>query len=318
MWRHFGGDDSAKTGEPGLEGQQAWLLGSEWPVCQGGYELRGPSDDGAPHFTSKYPLSRTDKWRTYYPLEDTPELFLSFARLYDKKEGIAVDAILNWVQRYGLLGYGSGRWSAGPEETLADYRSEVHRAAGILASYEAALNGDEEAARDAVLNEFLLIDRELWLMILQRLSDESNASLVEKLGNQNYATFLAKMVERNWGGSYLAYALDTALSLVNWNVRPECSPDLRLPGGASDPSEVSAGWAFKSLYGAMYLQMYWLMAAGGNVTRCKYCRRIISLASPLPGSRKTRQDKKFCNDACRQRHHYHTKTKPRRQQGELR
>lgn len=65
--------------------------------------------------------------------------------------------------------------------------------------------------------------------------------------------------------------------------------------------------------GAMYLQMYWLMAAGGNVTRRKYCGRIISLTSPVPGARKTRQDKKFCDDACRQRHHYHTKTKPRRQ-----
>jgi hypothetical protein len=41
-----------------------------------------------------------------------------------------------------------------------------------------------------------------------------------------------------------------------------------------------------SLLGAMYLQMYWLMAAGGNVTRCKYCGRIISLASPAPDARK--------------------------------
>jgi hypothetical protein len=61
------------------------------------------------------------------------------------------------------------------------------------------------------------------------------------------------------------------------------------------------------------LQMYWLMVAGGNVTRCRYCGRIISLTSPLPGTRKTRQDKKFCDDACRQRHHYHTRTKLKRQ-----
>ena len=68
----------------------------------------------------------------------------------------------------------------------------------------------------------------------------------------------------------------------------------------------------------MYLQMYWLMAAGGNVTRCKYCGRIISLTYPLSGgARKTRQDKKFCDNACRQRHHYHTQTKLKRQ-GKLR
>jgi hypothetical protein len=113
--------------------------------------------------------------------------------------------------------------------------------------------------------------------------------------------------------SYLRYSLETALDLVAFKVQNQCFPTLLSEEGVSHPSEVRAGWHFKSLYGAMYLQMYWLMAAGGSVTRCRYCGRIISLASPLPGARKTRQDKKFCNDACRQRFHYHTKTKPRRQ-----
>ena len=96
-------------------------------------------------------------------------------------------------------------------------------------------------------------------------------------------------------------------------VQAQCRPTLYLPEGGSDPSQVSASWGFKGLYAAIYLQMYWLMAAGGNVTRCKYCGRIIYLTSPVPGARKTRQDKQYCNNACRQRHHYHTKTKPRRQ-----
>ena len=91
-----------------------------------------------------------------------------------------------------------------------------------------------------------------------------------------------------------------------------CFPTLNIgePGG---PSGVQSGWGFRNLLGPMYLQMYWLMAAGGNVTRCRYCSRIISLTSPLPGARKTRQDKKFCDNACRQRYHYHNKTKPQRQ-----
>ena len=93
----------------------------------------------------------------------------------------------------------------------------------------------------------------------------------------------------------------------------DCSPALRVEKGCRNPSGVTAHWNFKGLLGAMYLQMYWLMAAGGNVTRCKYCGWIISLAPPAPDARKTRHDKKFCDDACRQRHHYHTKTKPRRQ-----
>jgi len=93
-----------------------------------------------------------------------------------------------------------------------------------------------------------------------------------------------------------------------------CSPILSVKEGSRDPFGVTASWNFKSLLGAMYLQMYWLMGSGGNVTRCRYCGRIISVASPAPDARKTpRQDKKFCDDACRQRHHYHTKTKLRRQ-----
>ena len=119
------------------------------------------------------------------------------------------------------------------------------------------------------------------------------------------------------GATPLPYALQTASYLVTSNVREECYQNLLYPGfpnsKVSDPSGLNGGWVFKSLYGAMYLQMYWLMAAGGNVTRCQYCSRIISLTSPLPGgARKTRQDKKFCDNACRQRHHYHTKTKPKR------
>ena len=119
------------------------------------------------------------------------------------------------------------------------------------------------------------------------------------------------------GATPLPYALQTASYLVTSNVREECYQNLLYPGfpnsKVSDPSGLNGGWVFMSLYGAMYLQMAWVMAAGGNVTRCKYCSRIISLTSPLPGgARKTRQDKKFCDNACRQRHHYHTKTKPKR------
>lgn len=243
--------------------------------------------------------NQKDKWHTYYPFEDTPDLFLKFARLYKPGKGSSVDTILDWVHAYGLLGYGEGSYFGGPEETIENYWGSIYWAAGILAMYEAALNGDEEAAKDVVLGEFL------WVGPLSYLR--------KKLSEQEFVEDLAESVERLWGGSYLAYALDTALHLVMFNVQEACRPTLYLPEGNSDPSQVSASWGFKGLYAAMYLQMYWLMEAGGNVTACKYCGRIISLASPQSGARKTRQDKKFCNDACRLRHYYHTKTKLRRQ-----
>ena len=70
----------------------------------------------------------------------------------------------------------------------------------------------------------------------------------------------------------------------------------------------------------MYLQMYWLVAAGEkHVARCQHCGKMINLMVRTPGPesegkrRKPRQDKRFCNDACRQRHHYQNTTKPKRE-----
>ena len=305
MRHRLGRDDFARTSE--LHRRHAPDV-RYWKVCQG-YELQ-PSPETASYkdhsnyadylIKPKYSSNQEDKWHTYNPFEDTPDLFLKFARLYEPGKGASVDAILNWVHRYGLLGYGEGRDYGGPEETVEQYRASIYWAAGILAMYEAALNGDEEAAKDIVLGEFLWVGPFPYLR--------------KKVSEQEFAADLAESVEQSWGGSYLAYALENAVDLVTVTVQAECRPTLYLPEeGCSDPSQVSSGWGFSGLYAVVFLQMYFLMAAGVNITRCKYCGRIISLASLQSGTRKTRRDKQFCNDACRQRHHYHTKTKPRRQ-----
>ncbi len=294
--RHrIGRDDFAKAAE--LQRRS----GSEtryWEVCEG-YELREPDEAFLQDFLSsevapKYTLAREDKWRRYYPLEDTPDLFLKFARLYrggrDRYvDSVFVKSILHWVHQYGLLGYGDGDFFGGPEETLNNYAGSAYWAAGILAMYEAALNGDEEAAKGAVLEEFLPVD--------------SVGSILEGIGEQRFAADKSRWIEERRNGSYVEYALETAMQLVMRTVGEECFPTLLPRGGVSDPSQISAGWSFKSLYGAMYLQMYWLMAAGGDVTRCEHCGRIISLARPHPEGRKRRRDKRFCDDACRQAHH---------------
>jgi hypothetical protein len=328
VWHRLGRDDFARTSEMRLERRR----GSNpqgWKVCREGYDYQNPPVDA--HYEDyslvpKHSVSREEEWRTYYPLEDTPNLFLDFTRLYrdsekdssvnlfeddpdflhmfarlyrEKDKDSPTDAVLNWVRRYGLLGYGGGAYGGGPEDTVENYLGSSYWAAGILAMYEAALNGDQEAAKAAVLEEFLPVDPVGYSL--------------NRLGKQEFSARKAKTIEERYSGSYLEYALDTALYLVTSNVREECLPTLFLPEGVEDPSKISASLSFKSLYGAMYLQIYWLMAAGGNVTRCRWCGQIISLISPVPGARKTRQDKTFCGNACRQRHHYHTKTKPRRQ-----
>ena len=304
MRHRLGRDDFARTGK--LHRRHAPDV-RYWEVCQG-YELQ-PSPETASYkdrsdytdclLKPKYSANQEDKWHTYNPFEDTPDLFLKFARLYEPGKGASVDAILNWVHGYGLLGYGEGRYYGGPEETVEQYRASIYWATGILAMYEAALNGDEEAAKEVVLGEFLSVG--------------PSSSLLQKLGEQEFTAYQAETVEQLYDGSYIAYALENALDLVTVRVQAEClPPTLSLPEESNNPSQVSVSWGFRSLYAAIYLQMYWLMEAGGKVTRCQYCGRIISLASPLPGARKTRQDKQFCDNACRQRHHYHVKVKPKR------
>lgn len=280
---------------------------NRWGICVAGYELREPRR-GSPHghwLAAKYPLQLTDAgsehWRTYKPLEKQPDLFLRFARL--SRQPASRQRALDWCGQYGVLGLaGDYHWGWTGEnrahqayEPLEGFDAELSRAAGVLALYEAALNRDYEAAKYYACEKYPQISAELWAAGVRRNWDDS---------------LVREMVQVHSGGDYLAYALRAASWIVELTVRESCYLTLRAEE-SSDPSDVSGGWGFKNLRGAMYLQMYWFMAAGGNATRCKYCGSVIYLSSSRPGARKTRQDKKFCDDACRQRYHYHNRIKPR-------
>jgi hypothetical protein len=120
-------------------------------------------------------------------------------------------------------------------------------------------------------------------------------------------------VEESYGGDFLLYAWERVVEEVSDMVSRRCGHFLSIEEGSHDHTKVWDRWSFSDLLGAMYLQMYWLIAAGGNVTRCEYCARIISLARPGPSARKPPQHKRFCDKSCRQSYHYHEKVKPRRQ-----
>jgi len=288
-----------------------------WRVCEE-YELKRlvdtPEGDSLPYvLVPKYPYdpSYFDKWRTYAPLEDTPDLFLRFARLHEK--GNQGEAMVDWVHSYGILGQdGETPRSPGEPQHAKDFKETVGEAAGILALYEAVLNGDGEKAKSAILEEYPTVGIS-WRMY------NSVPDKPPYMDREWVAEQISETVEKIFDGDYLQYALETAAGDVQDMVSSYCNPVLSVDEGSRDPTGITATWVFKNLLGAMYLQMYWLMGAGGDITRCRYCGRIISLTSPLPGARKTRLDKKFCDNACRQRHHYHTRTKPGRQanQGKL-
>lgn len=104
----------------------------------------------------------------------------------------------------------------------------------------------------------------------------------------------------------LAMALHSSIRMVTETFQKLCRMEARIVAEnplSPDLSEVVSVWNFDNLLGAAYLQMYWLMTSAGGLARCQQCGRIISLARPYPKGRKRRQDKRFCNDACRQAHH---------------
>lgn len=106
----------------------------------------------------------------------------------------------------------------------------------------------------------------------------------------------------------LVCAVQTAEEVVHEMCRNRIHFSLE-SGKKPDLSTVHTAWDFDSLIGAMHLQMWWLMASAGDITRCEFCGRIVSLARSRPEGRKHRRDKRFCDDACRQAHH-RSKKKP--------
>jgi hypothetical protein len=85
--------------------------------------------------------------------------------------------------------------------------------------------------------------------------------------------------------------------------------------GTPGPELVAGSWPPRNLLGAMYLQMYHVMISSAELSKCKYCGRIISYAPPILGSatsRKPRKDKEFSDSRCRQDYHYHNRIRPER------
>jgi hypothetical protein len=299
MWHHLSKRDFDTTGR--LMGGR--FASREWKVCET-YELtksRGTSEGDADSYLVvpkyRYGPGTFGKWRSYEPLEETPDLFLKFARLYQAQD--RPEAMLEWARTYGTLGHGQPPWVRGAPQDAKGFWEAVERAAGLLALYEGVLNRDSQSVQRALLKEFPYMG--IWWSIY----DEPPAPPADHglMDLEFLASQIAEYVEEFYEGDYLGYTLETVADEVELMVGTLCRPVLKVEEGSHDPSEVTAQWHFKSLLGAMYLQMYWLMAAGSELTRCEYCGRLISLARPSPESRKRRRDKRFCDDACRQAHH---------------
>ncbi len=300
-----------------------------WWVCND-YEVKESSkNEEEALLYPKYSRGpQKDKWREYKPLQDTPDLFLRFAKLHEK--GCSVESAREWARRYGLLGYTPDidlmaeedktskpswelfRRAPRAGENLKDgavgvFWEEVSRAAGVLTMYEATLSRDNEVAKKRLLEELPFLGGRIWWPVAKHLPlFEEDRDLESSL--------VTKWVEEGLGGDYLKYCLWTALMVVEGTVNDFCYPMLHWGQGSNehDPSQVVDVWGFENLLGAMYLQMYWLMGSGVNTTRCEWCGRLISLESPYPGAKQRPSHKRFCDKYCRQKWNYHNRVKLRR------
>jgi hypothetical protein len=259
-----------------------------WIVCDKGYEIIGDEIVAALEYSDL-----SDDWLAYSPLENVPDLFLKFGKLYEQAD--FEHAALAFSNDYGLPDgmeefVEGGRSPEGtpPRMKVSEFRDEARRAWGVLALYEAVLNSDAPTVKSLFLE----------------LRDDKVFALWDKI-------FRFERIEDH-NDELLQIGLLCAVQTVEEVVHNVCRNRIRFSQKRSrrpDLSTVHTAWDFDSLIGAMHLQMWWLMASAGDITRCEFCGRIVSLARSRPDGRKHRRDKRFCDDACRQAHH-RSKKKP--------
>jgi hypothetical protein len=260
-----------------------------WSVCNE-YQIRGDK------IVAKYKLSALedhlrpqDVWRSYSPLRDAPDLILTFARLY--KEKSFERAALAFSHKYGLpnsnVAVVGGKEIAYPfaeEIVVSDFWNEAEKAHRVLTLYEAVINRNAETVKQSLLGR-ITVGKSFKI-------DHETLSIVEILQGPNGILHAG-----------LDYVIDDVQDVVQRTCRQRIRAASQNRTRPPDLSNIETVWDFDSLYGAMYLEMWWLIISGNNIGRCEFCGNPISLGRSHPDARKRRRDRKFCNDACRQAHH---------------
>ena len=334
MKRRVGREDfrSASPIEKGTDsGYFTWAVYGDYEIAEG--------DEHLPYLTA----SSDAPARSYKPLVDTPHLFLEFARIAEQRSR-SDEALDNWIRKYGLLGLSSGivdwiphadlypevivpplRYSAtgGPGDTLNAYHVAVAKTNKLLTLYEALLNRDHQglekcfAWHERCTPEDL---REKWPAELEKTMD------VEIHRLKDFMVVFAitlddvmvyKSVPDDWNTLLMHKAIVELWTTVGSALSVFAYPALtydKESNLALSPDKLTSTWRVRNLLGAIYLQFFWLITSTSDLSRCKYCGRIISYAPPMPESegRKTRKDKEFCDSRCRQNYHYHNRIKPTR------
>jgi len=273
---------------------------------------------------------RENEPQPYKPLVDEPDLFLKFARLVEQGP-ITENEMLQWVRSYGVLGLdkstggvGMGNPRGGPRENILSFGERAGEANTVLRLYEAATSPygpDVETIKKCIIMPEVP-HHQSWLArpkARETVTDEGNkVTIVEQsplakppvldLIGESLQEIAVKQRSRDNLGQI---ALDAVKQIVSERLAVECSQGLY----PQEDDTYRQGWRFKSLLGAMYLQMASLLSYSGKsrVCRAPGCFKIISLEKPEPymdqesgkmiQPRKPRSDKKLCgSDACEKRY----------------
>jgi len=224
----------------------------------------------------------------YFPLWDYPDLFVRFARLLPTSEPLTeeemLEIVLGWVKNYGVLGVervGSpayyGKQRSRRRESVGAFAREARQAARTLDAFE-AIRSDNSPNRM----------REYYKRHIPWLAASSLREMESMLA------------------SYVQMQIDEHISR-------DCYPRFELtPGPPPLSQHFSDAWGFRSLLGAMYLQMRHYTLEPGMLRWCKAddCDRIVTFEPGTPpkssekgarGKYRTRADKEYCRKACSQR-----------------
>jgi hypothetical protein len=198
----------------------------------------------------------------YAPLRDEPDLFVKFASLASKDPGTRdgrYDIMLEWIKKYGVLGLLPAEGNSG-----SGLRSER--------------------------------DEDLFLFWFEVGRAARCMALYEA------ATGPGRMLKRsNLPGKTLAEKRTSAVRRLRDDVAKtlerDCYPKLycEVLGETGEQANVGLSWGFRSLLGAMYLQLAWRIKS--RQCQAPGCNNIIGLHE--------RSDKETCSRTCKERRRYH-------------
>jgi hypothetical protein len=276
-------------------------------------------------------LARWNEPRTYVPL-DYPDIFLQFARLVEEGP-ITPEVMLGWANQYGVLGLrrtlldNIRNQYGGPEENVADFTLFAEEANFVLGLYDTIADPegpDYKYVREHPRLADMLIGRPLPMKTGARYEQAATGEEAERVPSWMVVSPHIKEMSRRADMEIVnamppeqlkEVALEYIDETIHQRVTGECHPRLyRQKDGTA-----RRGWGFKSLLGAMWLQMMWLRsAAPDEVDRCPWCGKTIAFEPQPeqpeidPGMKKnarrkyrTRGDKTYCNPRCKAKWNYH-------------